>query len=148
MRGTTDSNRATTMVEALRLHAQTTPERAAFRFLPVASARIDLSFAELDQAAAQLAGILRSRVRRGDRVLMFYPPGLDFVTAFFAVLYAGAVAVPLVPPRRSRNGAIAALIDNAEPTLVLTSSRLAPRINGIISDLGGPLDVEIGRAHV
>jgi acyl-CoA synthetase (AMP-forming)/AMP-acid ligase II/acyl carrier protein len=131
------------MVEALRLHAQTTPERVAFRFLPVASARIDLSFAELDHAAARLAGILRSRVRRGDRVLMFYPPGLDFVTAFFAVLYAGAVAVPLVPPRRSGNGAIAALIDNAEPTLVLTSSQLAPRINGIMSELGGPLDVVV-----
>jgi acyl-CoA synthetase (AMP-forming)/AMP-acid ligase II/acyl carrier protein len=131
------------MVEALRLHAQTTPERAAFRFLPVASARIDLSFAELDLAAARLAGILRLRVRRGDRVLMFYPPGLDFVTAFFAVLYAGAVAVPLVPPRRSGNGAIAALIDNAEPTLVLTSSQLAPRINGIMSELGGPLDVVV-----
>ena len=143
MRGTTDSNCATTIVEALRLHAQTTPERAAFRFLPVASARIDLSFAELDHAAARLAGILRSSVRRGDRVLLFYPPGLDFVTAFFAVLYAGAVAVPLVPPRRSGNGAIAALIDNAEPTLVLTSSQLAPRINGIMSELGGPLDVVV-----
>jgi acyl-CoA synthetase (AMP-forming)/AMP-acid ligase II len=32
---------------------------------------------------------------------MFYPPGLDFVIAFFAVLYAGAIAVPLVPARRS-----------------------------------------------
>jgi acyl-CoA synthetase (AMP-forming)/AMP-acid ligase II len=30
---------------------------------------------------------------------MFYPPGLDFVIAFFAVLYAGAIAVPLVPAR-------------------------------------------------
>lgn len=141
MRETTNLSRATTMVEALRLHAKTIPGRAAFRYLPVASAGIDLSFAELDQAAAQLASILRTRVRRGDRVLMFYPPGIDFVTAFFGVLYAGAVAVPLVPPRRSGNAAIASLIDNAEPALVLTSSQLAPRINGIMSELGGPFDV-------
>jgi acyl-CoA synthetase (AMP-forming)/AMP-acid ligase II len=143
MKETKEPSNASTMVEALRLHAQSTPGRAAFRFLPAASARIDLSFADLDQAAARLAGILRSRVRRGDRVLMFYPPGLDFVTAFFGVLYAGAVAVPLVPPRRSGNSAIAVLIDNAEPALVLTSSHLAPRINGVMSELGSPLDVII-----
>ena len=141
MRNTTTSGNAATMVEALRIHAQTAPERVAFRFLPAASSRIDLSFAELDHAATRLAGILRPRVRRGDRVLMFYPPGLEFVTAFFAVLYAGAVAVPLVPPRRTGNHALAALIDNAEPAMVLTSSHLAPRINGIMSESGSPMDV-------
>lgn len=134
-------NTAVTMVEALREHAQTMPERPAFRFLPAASARINLSFAALDSSAAGLARVLRARVRRGDRILMFYPPGLDFVIAFFAVLYAGAVAVPLVPPRRSgSNRIIAALIDSAEPTLVLTSSHLAPRINGILSELDCSLD--------
>jgi acyl-CoA synthetase (AMP-forming)/AMP-acid ligase II len=135
------SNTAVTMVEALREHAQTMPERPALRFLPAASARIDLSFAALDSSAVKLAGALRARVRRGDRVLMFYPPGLDFVIAFFAVLYAGAIAVPLVPPRRSGSSRIiAALIDNAEPALVLTSSHLAPRISSILSELECSLD--------
>src|SRR4051794_1242632 len=100
------SNTAVTMVEALRRHAQIIPERPAFRFLPAASARADLSFGALDLAAAKLAGVLSTRVRRGDRILMFYPPGLDFVIAFFAVLYAGAIAVPLVPPRRSGGGRV------------------------------------------
>jgi acyl-CoA synthetase (AMP-forming)/AMP-acid ligase II len=135
------SNTAVTMVEALRGNARATPERVAFRFLPAASSRIDLSFGALDAAAARLAGALRAQVRRGDRVLMFYPPGLDFVIAFFGVLYAGAIAVPLVPPRRSGSSRlIAALIDNAEPAAVLTSSQLAPRIGGILSELDCPLD--------
>jgi acyl-CoA synthetase (AMP-forming)/AMP-acid ligase II len=135
------SNTAVTMVEALREHAQTMPERLAFRFLPAASASIELSFAALDSSAVKLAGVLRTRVRRGDRVLMFYPPGLDFVIAFFAVLYAGAIAVPLVPPRRSGSSRIiGALIDSAEPALVLTSSQLAPRIGGVLSELDFSLD--------
>jgi acyl-CoA synthetase (AMP-forming)/AMP-acid ligase II len=72
---------------------------------------------------------------------MFYPPGLDFVIAFFAVLYAGAIAVPLVPPRRSGSSrVIAGLIDNAEPAMVLTSSHLAPRIGSILSELDSSLD--------
>jgi acyl-CoA synthetase (AMP-forming)/AMP-acid ligase II/acyl carrier protein len=133
---------AATMVEALRWHAQTSPERMAFRFLPAASANIDLSFGDLDRSAARLALSLKPRLQHGDRVLMFYPPGLEFVTAFFAVLYAGAVAVPLVPPRRAgSNQVVAALIANAEPALVVTSSHLAPRIMAILSELDSPLDV-------
>jgi acyl-CoA synthetase (AMP-forming)/AMP-acid ligase II/acyl carrier protein len=142
MSGTTQSNSAATVIEALRSHAKLTPERIACRFLPIASASIDLTFVELDRAAVRLAGILKQHVRRGDRVLMFYPPGLDFVVSFFAVLYAGGVAVPLVPPRRSGNSrSVAALIHDAEPAAVLTSSHLAARINAVISESGKPLDV-------
>ncbi len=133
---------AATMVEALRWHAQTNPERLAFRFLPAASTDVDLTFAELDRSAARIARIVNGRVQRGGRVLMFYPPGLEFVTAFFAALYAGAIAVPLVPPRRAgSNQVISALIKNAEPTLVMTSSQLAPRMTSILSELGSPLEV-------
>jgi acyl-CoA synthetase (AMP-forming)/AMP-acid ligase II len=132
---------ADTMVEALRGHAQAIPERPALHFLPAASSRIDLSFGALDTAAARLAGALRARVRRGDRVLMFYPPGLDFVIAFFGVLYAGAIAVPLAPPRRSGSSRIiSALVDNAEPAMVLTSSQLALRIGNVLSELDCSLD--------
>jgi acyl-CoA synthetase (AMP-forming)/AMP-acid ligase II/acyl carrier protein len=130
-----------TIVEALRQQARAMPHRPAFRFLPATSAKIDLTFAELNSAATRLAGVLRSRVRGGDRVLMFYPPGLDFIIAFFGVLIAGAIAVPLVPPRRQGAGrAINALIENAEPALILTSSHLASRIRHILSELHCPLD--------
>jgi acyl-CoA synthetase (AMP-forming)/AMP-acid ligase II len=129
-----------TIVETLRQHASAAPARTAIRFIPAASAPIDLTFAELDAAATRLAGLLRSRVQPGDRILMFYPPGLDFVVAFFGVLYAGAVAVPLVPPRRQGAGPIIeALIDNAEPAAILTSSHLLARIGHIVSELRCPL---------
>lgn len=130
------------MVEALRWHAQTSPERIAFRFLPAASASIDLSFAELDRSACRIALSLKTHARRGDRVLMFYPPGLEFVSAFFAVLYAGAIAVPLTPPRRAGSKqVIAALVANAEPAVVLSSSQLAPQITAVLSELDRSLDM-------
>jgi non-ribosomal peptide synthase protein (TIGR01720 family) len=34
--------------------------------------------------------------------LLLYPPGLDFIGAYFGCLYAGVVAVPTYPPRRKR----------------------------------------------
>ena len=38
----------------------------------------------------------------GERALLLYPPGLDFIAAFFGCLYAGVVAVPAYPPRLER----------------------------------------------
>ena len=38
----------------------------------------------------------------GERVLLLYPPGLEYVAALFGCLYAGAVAVPAYPPRFNR----------------------------------------------
>ena len=133
MRSTTSES---TLVERLRQHASVTPERTAIRFIPAASAPTDLTFGALDAAATRLAGLLRSRTQPGDRILMFYPPGLDLVVAFFGVLYAGAVAVPLVPPRRQGAGPIIeGLISNAAPAAILTSSHLAARLGHILSEL-------------
>ncbi len=34
----------------------------------------------------------------GDRVLLVYPPSLDFIISFIACLKAGLIAVPVFPP--------------------------------------------------
>jgi len=55
-----------------------------------------LSYAELDRRVAAAAVALRSRgVRPGDRVALRLPNSTAFVAAYFGVLRAGAVAVPL-----------------------------------------------------
>ena len=61
------------------------------------------TFAELHQRAASIAADLISRGLQGKRVLLLYPPCLDFVEAYFGCLYAGVVAVPGYPPRRNRS---------------------------------------------
>jgi len=45
---------------------------------------------------------LQRRDGYGERVLLLFPPGLDFVAAFLGCLYAGAVAAPAYPPRPGR----------------------------------------------
>lgn len=55
-----------------------------------------VTFAELASAARQLAGgLLASGVRRGDRVAIWLPNGVDWVTAHWAAALVGAIVVPL-----------------------------------------------------
>ncbi len=48
-----------------------------------------IQYAQLWEEVRGLAGYLQTRVKRGDRVLLFYPPGLDFVVGVFACHAAG-----------------------------------------------------------
>ncbi|WP_439329054.1 AMP-binding protein, partial [Corallococcus carmarthensis] len=49
---------------------------------------------DLDVRARRIASALREHGAQGERVLLLYPPGLDYIAGFFGCLYAGAVAVP------------------------------------------------------
>jgi amino acid adenylation domain-containing protein/FkbM family methyltransferase/non-ribosomal peptide synthase protein (TIGR01720 family) len=62
-------------------------------------------------------------------VLLLYPPGLDYVAAFFGCLYAGAVAVPAYPPRRNRNMLrLESIVKDAQATAALTTTALLNNI--------------------
>ncbi|MBC7978497.1 MAG: AMP-binding protein, partial [Myxococcales bacterium] len=50
------------------------------------------------RSAVEIAGALQARGLAGARVLLLYPPGLEYIEAFFGCLYAGAIAVPAYPP--------------------------------------------------
>ncbi|MDB5339985.1 MAG: non-ribosomal peptide synthetase, partial [Planctomycetaceae bacterium] len=84
-----------------------------------------LTFAMLDSRAMGLAASLQQRIEPGDRVMLLFYPGLDYIAAFFACLYAGAVAVPTYPPRpRQSADRIRGIIEDAEPTVILSTSEL------------------------
>ena len=90
----------TTLVDVLRLRADRQPEQIAFTYLTAEQSEgASLTYGELDRRARAIAALLQSAVKPGDRVLLLYPPGLDYIAAFFGCLYAGAVAVPAYPPR-------------------------------------------------
>jgi acyl-CoA synthetase (AMP-forming)/AMP-acid ligase II len=57
-----------------------------------------LTFAELDRGARAVAAAIRATTPARARLLLVYPPGLDYVTAIFGCFYAGAIAVPAYPP--------------------------------------------------
>src|SRR5262249_13614875 len=83
----------------------------------------NLTYGTLDRRATALAARLQRICAPGDRALLLYGPGLDYVTAFFGCLYAGAVPVPAYPPdplRRERTlPRLQAIADDCHPAAVL-----------------------------
>ena len=112
------------LADVLAYRARGTPDARVYTFLAdgeVESAH--LTFGGLERRARALAAELSTRCNPGDRVLLLFPPGLEFITAFFGCLYAGVIAVPAYPPRPRRDPArLRALVRDAEPSVVLTTA--------------------------
>ena len=65
------------------------------------------------------------RGQRGDRAVLLFPPGLDFIVAFFGCLLAGVIAVPIMVPRRaSSRDASAAILADCSPRFAMTRDDL------------------------
>ena len=110
------------LVDVLRQRAAEQPNDPAYIFLPDRGAeRLSLSFAELYAEARLVAASLAERGQKGDRAILLFSPGLDFIVAFFACLLAGVIAVPLMVPRRaSSRDASAAILADCSPRFAMT----------------------------
>ncbi|WP_253776336.1 fatty acyl-AMP ligase [Goodfellowiella coeruleoviolacea] len=83
-----------------------------------------LTYAELDQRARSVAAELARHAQPGDRALLCYPPGLEFLAGFFGCLYAGVIAVPTagVAEGRGATARLAAIARSATPRLLLSTA--------------------------
>jgi acyl-CoA synthetase (AMP-forming)/AMP-acid ligase II/acyl carrier protein len=90
------------MIELLRAQAADQPECTAYVFLDDRDGETEITFGELDRRARTIAGRLQLELSPGDRALLVYPAGLDFIAAFFGCMYAGVVAVPATYPKPKR----------------------------------------------
>ncbi|WP_422770141.1 fatty acyl-AMP ligase [Plantactinospora sp. WMMC1484] len=83
-----------------------------------------LRYGELDRAARVLAGRLRDRCRPGDRALLLYPTGLEFVKSILGCMYAGIVPVPAPLPDGDKHHLMRAtgIALDSDPRIVLTDS--------------------------
>ncbi|MEV0060825.1 fatty acyl-AMP ligase [Nocardia sp. NPDC050718] len=108
--------------EVLRERAHATPDRVAYRFLDDTGAEADhLTYAELHARAMTVAARLRAVCAPGERALLVFPPGLDFLAAYFGCLYARVIAVPVHPPRRAHvQHATGSIVRDCAPAAVLT----------------------------
>lgn len=96
------ASEARTLIEVLEWHAAQHPDRLHLTVLQdEATVLGSLTYAELAARARAIArGLIARDVAPGDRVALMLPTSIDYFTAFFGILYAGAVPVPIYPPMR------------------------------------------------
>ncbi len=130
-----------TIIDFLRDRAVRNADDLAFRFMengdldgPV----IEWTFAELFRQSAGVANDLIDQGLQGSNVLLAFPPGLDFVKAFYGCLLAGVRAVPVpLPNPRSKNplGRILGTARSCGATQGLTTEEIAKRVGAMVPDL-------------
>jgi amino acid adenylation domain-containing protein len=127
-------------VTLLRERAFDKPETTVCVFL--ADGEMDhasLAYGDLDRRARAVAARLQDLGAKGERVLLLYPPGLEYVAAFFGCLYAGAIAIPLYPPRANRTlERVQHIAADADAKFALATSQVFSRADELIrtSQLG------------
>jgi acyl-CoA synthetase (AMP-forming)/AMP-acid ligase II len=112
-------------IDLISARAAQFPHKVLYQFLQSDQVIAKLTYQELEQQAQAIAAHLQGMQMQGQRALLIYPPGLDFIVAFYACLYAGVVAVPAYPPRRNQSMTrLEAIISDADAAVVLTCASL------------------------
>lgn len=120
-----------TFLDVLQYRVKHQPKQIAYTFLLDGETEsVSLTYQELERKAQAIAVRLQNQVKvSGARVLLLFPPGLDFITAFFGCLYAGCVAVPAYPPRRNQKiSRLQAIVLDAQASIALTTTSELTRI--------------------
>lgn len=122
-------DRFSSLVALLAERARSQADQRAYAFLgDRGTEEAALTYGELHRAAQALAVRLAGLAQRGDHAVLVFPPGLEFMVAFFGCLIAGIIAVPMTMPRRnSARDSSAAILANCEPVIALTTSAFALR---------------------
>src|SRR5260221_2351642 len=117
------------LVTLLANRAETQPDDRAYLFLSDrGTEEAALTFSQLHDAAQALAARLTKTAKPGDRAILVFAHGLEFLVAFFGCLIAGVIAVPMMVPRRqSARDSSAGIMANCEPVVALTSPAFAVR---------------------
>ena len=118
-------NSFSNLVDLLRYRALNQANQTAFTYLEDEEGLgSTLTYQQLDAKARTIAVYLQKISTSGERVLLLYPPGLDYIAAFFGCLYADLIAIPLYSPRNNRNMfRIQAIMEDSQAQIALTNNK-------------------------
>ena len=129
----------TNLISIFKKRVQENPNSSAYIFLPDGDKKEkNITYLELWNRTSLIANYLRYEVNKKSRVLLLYPQGLEFLTAFLGCLNADMIAVPAYPPKGNQKmSRLQAIIKNCQPDVILTTSSLLEKVK---SKLGQIID--------
>ncbi|MCB0845507.1 MAG: AMP-binding protein, partial [Bacteroidetes bacterium] len=111
-----------TLVDLLQFRAENQADDLACAFLTKGEELThQMTYRELDASARAIAAKLQSIASKGERAMMLYPSGLEFVAAFWGCLYAGIIPVPVYPPQMGKQiDRVISVAKDSQASLFLT----------------------------
>ena len=92
-----------TLVDLLEYRAEYKGDTLAYAFLEKGEELTEsFTFSQMAERAQAIGAFLQQKGLAGQRAMLLFPSGLDYVAAFYGCLYAGVVAVPAYPPQMGR----------------------------------------------
>ncbi len=122
-----------TLTDVLRWRASNQTEARAYTFLEDGENQETVwTYGEMDRRARAIGAALQEHKGAGERALLLYPPGLDYIAAFYGSLYAGVTAVPAYPPTQLQAvNRILAILQDAKPRFALTTREILESVQAM-----------------
>lgn len=115
---------ADNLIDLLQQRASELAAEPAFVFLREDGTSSQMTYGELDRRARTVAAHIEQYAKPGERALLVYPPGLEFIEGFFGCVYAGVLAVPATYPKPRRPlPRLQAIERDCAATLALTATQ-------------------------
>ncbi|MGO4837009.1 AMP-binding protein, partial [Rhizobiaceae sp. 2RAB30] len=89
-----------------------------------------VSYRQMDASCRRIGASLQRRNAAGERILLLFPQGAEFVLGFFGTLYGGAIAVPAHTPKPSKRSWVTfeAIVADCNPRFILTCHSIRDNI--------------------
>ena len=129
-----------TLVDYVEQHSRVNADELAYRYIDYSRERDgeaqELTWHQFGVRLRAVAARLQQVTKRGDRVAILAPQGLDYVVSFFAAIQAGSIAVPLFDPDEpGHSDRLHAVLGDCKPTAILTAASSAAGVRALFRSL-------------
>jgi len=115
-----------TYIDVIKNRVKANPNHVVFRFLNDGINESEsFTYRQLETRSKALGTAMQEFAKKGERVLLLFPPGLSYVASLFACFYSGMIAVPAYPPRRNRSlDRIHTIVEDSGATVSIISQQV------------------------
>lgn len=119
------------MVEIFEKNCSLYPDKVIYYYLEDGFDETGrITFRQMNLRVKAIAAALQSRLSKGDRALMLFPTGIEFIVSLFGCFYSGVIGVPAYPPRKNRMfERFESIVNDCRPAVILTTGKIRDDIS-------------------